>query len=144
MIVFLSDGGARLLHVIWRIPRFSKVTDSYVDGTSGNLIGQVDVDTGQVVQVLQGVAPYSSLTRVHPDSGKTVTGITLPNWESTVKVCLNAATLLPELRLQSWDVAICPDGPILIEVNDHGGLNIVQYACRRGFRDKELRNSLGL
>jgi Sugar-transfer associated ATP-grasp len=83
------------------------------------------------------------LTDVHPDSGKPVTGVTLPNWEDSVELCLRTASSLPELRLQSWDVAMCPDGPLLIEVNDHGNLGFVQYLCRAGFRNKEFRRCLG-
>ena len=142
MVVFLSDGGPRLLHAIWRIPRGSNMTDSFAGGTTGNLIGQIDIKTGRVVEVVQGVGPYRSLTEVHPDSGKPVTGVILPNWEDSVKLCLRTATSLPDLRLQCWDVAMCPDGPLLIEVNDHGNLNIVQYARRAGFRNTEFRRCL--
>jgi hypothetical protein len=144
MIVFLSDDGPRLLHAIWRIPRGSNMADSFAAGTTGNLIGQIDIRTGRIMEVVQGISPYRSLTEVHPDSGKPVTGVILPNWEESVKLCLRTATSLPELRLQSWDVAMCPDGPLLIEVNDRGVLRIVQYACRAGFRNTEFRHCLGL
>jgi Sugar-transfer associated ATP-grasp len=142
MIVFLSDDGPHLLHAIWRIPCGSNMTDSFAGGTTGNLFGRIAIKTGRVVEVVQSISPYRSLTEVHPDSGKRVTGVTLPNWEESVRLCLDTATSLPELRLQSWDVAMCPDGPLLIEVNDHGILRFVQYACRAGFRNKEFRRCL--
>jgi Sugar-transfer associated ATP-grasp len=140
--VFLSDDGPHLLHAIWRIPRGSNMTDSFAGGTTGNLFGRIDIKTGRVVEVVQRISPYRSLTEVHPDSGKPVTGVTLPNWEDTVELCLSTATALPELRLQSWDVAMCPDGPLLIEVNHHGILRFVQIACRAGFRNTEFRRYL--
>jgi hypothetical protein len=142
MIVFLSDDGPRLLHAIWRIPRGFNMTDSFAGGTTGNLIGRIDIKTGRVVEVVQRISPNRSLAEVHPDSGKPVTGMILPNWEDSVKLCLHTATSLPELRLQSWDVAMCPDGPLLVEVNNHGNLNIVQYVCRAGFRNTEFRRCL--
>jgi hypothetical protein len=144
MIVLLSDDGPRLLHAIWRIPRGSNMTDSFAGGTTGNLFGRIDIKTGRVVEVVQRISPYRSLTGVHPDSGKPVTGVTLPNWEDTVELCLSTATALPELRLQSWDVAMCPDGPYLIELNATGDLDVAQYSHRAGFFNTEVRRCLGL
>jgi hypothetical protein len=142
MIVFLSDDGPRLLRAIWKIPRGLNMTDNFAHGTSGNLLGQIDLKSGSVVEVVQGVGASRSLAKVHPDTGKPLTGVILPNWEDSVKICLSTAMALPGLRLQSWDVAMCPDGPLLIEVNATGDLDLVQYAYRAGFFNTELRRVL--
>ena len=142
MIVFLSDDGPRLLRAIWKIPQGLNMTDNFANGTSGNLLGQVDVKTGRVVEVVQGVGAHRSSAKVHPDTGSPISGVILPDWQDAVKICLNTATALPGLRLQSWDVAMCPDGPLLIEVNSHGDVDLAQYAYRTGLFNTELRRCL--
>jgi Sugar-transfer associated ATP-grasp len=144
MIVLLSDDGPRLFRAIWRIPRVSNMTDNFFHGTTGNLIGRIDVKSGRVVEALRGVGINRSLAKVHPDTGKSIIGMILPDWEDAVEMCLSAAVALPELRLQNWDVAFCPTGPLLVEVNFAGDVDIAQYAYRDGLRNAELRHYLGL
>jgi len=49
--------------------------------------------------------------------------------------------VLPGFRLQSWDIAICEEGPVLQEVQD-GGFNILQISSRQGLLDDDLRQCL--
>jgi Sugar-transfer associated ATP-grasp len=142
MIVFLSDDGPRLLRAIWKIPQGLNVTDNFSHGTSGNLLGQIDLKSGRVLKAIAGIGASRSLAKVHPDTGRCIIGVILPDWQNAVKICLNTAMALPGLRLQSWDVAMCPDGPLLLEVNATGDLDLVQYAYRAGFFDTELRRAL--
>ncbi len=46
--------------------------------------------------------------------------------------CLAAATIAPELRFQHWDVALTGDGPVLLELNVQGSLDLVQLAAQKG------------
>jgi hypothetical protein len=142
IVVLLTSSGPIPLRAVWRIPCGENMTDNFNHGTSGNLIGQVDVATGRVVQVLKDVGLNRASTEVHPDTGRRIAGIILPQWEESVRVCLEAAILLPEIRLQGWDVAISSEGPKIIEVNDHGDFDLVQYAYRSGVYDTELRRHL--
>jgi hypothetical protein len=139
MIVLLSDSGPCLFRAFWRIPRGSNMTDNFAGGTSGNLVGQIDLKSGQVLEAIAGVGASRSLAKVHPDTGRPIIGVILPDWQDAVKTCLSTATALPGLRLQHWDVAMCPDGPLLVEVNSSGDLFGAQYAYRAGFRNTELR-----
>jgi hypothetical protein len=102
------------------------------------------METGRVMGVLKGDGARRSLVKVHPDTGKPITRVILPDWQDAVKICLSTATALPGLRLQNWDLAICRTGPLLIEVNFRGAVDLPQYAYRTGLLDTELRHYLGL
>jgi len=54
----------------------------------------------------------------HPDTGAKFKGHYIPFWNETLKICKKAARLAPFCRSVAWDVAITPDGPLLIEGND--------------------------
>lgn len=92
------------------------------------------MDSGRVGEVLKSVGMNRAVAETHPDTGKRLTGVTLPNWQESVRLCSSAASALPEIRLQNWDVAMCPDGPMLIEVNAAGDVDISQFVYRAGLR----------
>jgi hypothetical protein len=73
-------------------------------------------------------------TDCHPDSKKQIVGMILPDWHEAVRLCLATATVFPGLRLQNWDCALSADGPLLMEINFAGDVDLVQYAHRSGFR----------
>lgn len=58
------------------------------------------------------------------------------------KVVLQGATLIPGIRVQGWDVAIGPAGPIVIEINNGSGYTAPQLATGRGFLSAEFRRFL--
>jgi Sugar-transfer associated ATP-grasp len=134
MVTVLSENGPELLSTIWRIPRGVNMADNFAHGTSGNLIARIDVKTGKAVEVLQHVGMNRIATDCHPDSRKQIVGMILPDWHEAVRLCLATATVLPGLRLQNWDCALSADGPLLMEINFAGDLDLVQYAYRSGFR----------
>ena len=70
------------------------------------------------------------------------TQIFYTRWSETVDYCVRAAKLFSGLRLQHWDIAICPEGPIALEVNVEGGVDVHQLAGRRGFLDRDLKKIL--
>jgi hypothetical protein len=142
MIVLLLDSGPCLFRAYWRIPRASNMTDNFARGRLGNLVGQIDLKSGRVLEAIAGVGASRTLAKVHPDTGRPIIGMILPDWQDAVKTCLSTATALPALRLQHWDVAMCPDGPLLVEVNATGDVGGVQCAYRTGFRNTELRQFL--
>jgi hypothetical protein len=42
------------------------------------------------------------------------------------------------VRYQSMDVAVTPDGPVLIEINTGGGFDLPQLASGQGFLTDEV------
>jgi hypothetical protein len=139
MIVLLGATGPRLFRAIWKVPVGRNMTDNFARGSTGNMLGQVDTETGLVKRVITGLGIRQSEAAIHPDTGKPLTGFVLPNWDEIVKLCLTAATALPGLRLQHWDIAMCPQGPVIIELNGNGNLNILQHTYAAGLYDTQFR-----
>jgi hypothetical protein len=139
VIVPLGATGRHLFRAIWKIPVGRNMTDNFDRGSTGNMLGQVDPETGLVKRVITGLGIRGSEASVHPDAGKPLTGFVLPNWEEIVKLCLTPATGVPGLRLQHWDIAMCPQGPVVIELNGNGNLNILQDTYGAGLYDRQFR-----
>lgn len=146
MVVLYGEDGPRLFRCTWKTPVGRNITDHAI-GRSGNLKAWVDPASGRVERVLQGLTEddpeiyglgrLGRETAVHPDSQAPVLGITLPDWDEAVALCLRAASAFPGLRYQSWDVAMTDEGPTLLELNSAGG--VAQMPGCKGFCDAELR-----
>ncbi|NJK87644.1 MAG: hypothetical protein HC906_18385 [Bacteroidales bacterium] len=46
----------------------------------------------------------------------------VPFYEEAKELVTEAAKQIPQIKIIGWDIAIQPDGPILIEGNDHPGI----------------------
>ncbi len=53
----------------------------------------------------------------HPDTGVVFKGFQLPFYQETVDMCLRAHEYHYGTFMLGWDVAITPEGPVIIEVN---------------------------
>lgn len=137
-VITCSAGPApRFIGAALRITVGQNVTDNFVHGSSGNLIGGIDLDTGCVFSCFGARRPTSaSMVTVdrHPDTGKTIVGRCLPDWDAALALVGAASKSLPSLKLAGWDLAFTTSGPVLVEVNAQAGLQGLQVALMRGIR----------
>jgi hypothetical protein len=131
--VVLRDGGPRILYTVWKIATGRNMTDNLAGGKIGNLTGWVNPETGVVERVARGMSDDYVEVATHPDSGERLLGFQLPDWTKTLALCLNAASALPGLRLQNWDIALCDTGPVILEVNTESDFGPDQLYGQRGF-----------
>jgi hypothetical protein len=67
---------------------------------------------------------------VHPVTGAQVTGRTLPHWEEIKAIALKAHDASQGRLLVGWDIAVTPDGPLLLEGNSYPDVDFPQRVCR--------------
>jgi hypothetical protein len=96
----------------------------------GNALAAVDIGTGRLTRVIIGGSPNAVET--HPRTGRPLAGLMLPGWPAVVELARAASSAFPRIRTQAWDIALTDNGPVLIEVNSRGDLNLLQLAHRRG------------
>ncbi len=75
----------------------------------------------------------------HPDTGASLDDLTVPDWQALKELCLSAATTMPGVTMQGWDVAPSANGPVLIEVNIGGDFTLPQLGNDRGMLDNQFR-----
>jgi hypothetical protein len=131
--VVLHKHGPRILYTVWKIATGRNMTDNLAGGKVGNLTGWVNPETGVVERVARGMNDHYAEITNHPDTGKCLLGFQLPRWKRTIELCINAASALPGLRLQNWDLALCDTGPVILEVNTESDFGPDQLYGRRGF-----------
>ena len=71
----------------------------------------------------------------HPDTGRQIVGTQIPGWNRLKEIVLAAAPIFAGIHTQSWDVALTELGPVLLEINFGGDLNLAQLATGKGILD---------
>ncbi len=103
--------------------------DSYVDNVSQGGACTGITASGQLMRVGCVPAADDAMPNItyHPTSRLDFEGFTIPFFEEAKELVCNAHALFSEkLLFLSWDVAITPDGPCIIECNTRGDVNLLQ------------------
>ena len=128
-LVLLSPEGAAIESAVLKIPASPNPADNY--WRPGNMLGALD-PAGTVVRVVTGVGVAMREVAEHPDTGAGLVGLAVPDWQNATALCCGAAMMFPGIRTQSWDIALTDAGPVVLELNFGGDLNLHQLAHRRG------------
>lgn len=92
----------------------------------GGVICRVDETQGKIISV--ATDDYFHVFDKHPDTGIVFKGYELPLVKDAIDLAKQAALVVPQITHVGWDVAITPDGPVLIEGNDYPGTDLCQLA----------------
>ena len=144
IVVMLTANGPEALSAVWRIPTGDNIVDNFDVGRTGNLAGHIELETGRIGRVVQGIGWEINPVNRHPDTQHTFNNLTLPDWQPALDLSLELAPQFPGLRLQHWDIALTRRGPVVIELNVEGGLRTHQVVQQRGIYDEKLRAGLGV
>ena len=68
----------------------------------------------------------------HPDSNVAFEGRPVPFYAESVRLAMQAHALFPRLLTVGWDVAVTPDGPILVEGNHDWDIEMLQVVHHKG------------
>lgn len=115
LVTFLKDGHAHVLARVLKIGNGGDV-DNFSDG---GMYTMVDEDGRALYPAFDGA---DDVFEVHPGSGVTIPGFSVPLFAEAVELVSNAAQRIPEIPYVGWDVAITPDAPVLIEGNYNTGV----------------------
>lgn len=120
-----STASASPLLAVLRIPVGDSIADNF---DAGGIAAPVDLSRGICGKGIRKKANYPlQPVAQHPDTGSTLEGLQLPFWCETVQLALRAHNALSShMPVIGWDIAILPDGPILIESNHFPCGNLAQ------------------
>lgn len=129
-LVLMTAHGPVVESAVMKVPTRDQVADNY--WREGNMLGAIDLDTGKLARVVTGTGPGLRIIESSPSGDVPLTGMAVPDFDAARSLCLKAAVHFPGIRTQSWDVALTAAGPVLLELNFGGDLNLHQLAHNRG------------
>lgn len=140
LLVLMTSAGPLVHRAVAKVATGQNPADNF--WRPGNMLGAIDLSTGQVARVVQGTGAEVAIDGPHPDTGRAIVGTPIPDWEPLTVLVKEAARLLPGMRTQSWDIALTDTGPVPLEVNFGGDLNLAQLAAGAGVLDETYREHL--
>ena len=135
----VNGDSPEIVRVGWKIPAGDNMADNF--WRPGNMPGcrAVDPMTGVVQRVVDDVYPRLAEVADHPDSGKPLTGMQLPDWQAMREMVVEASRLWGQLPLLGWDIALTDKGPLAVEVEGNGGHPMMtQLAHGRGLLEEPV------
>ena len=139
VIVLYKKDGPKVWSCGWRIPTGDHVADNF--SKEGNLFANVDIETGQIKDVIKMINDYDiEFVQDHPDTKKQLTGFVLPLWNDVIETTLKASHVYANVGLQAWDVAVTPEGAVILEVNPGGNLDNPQKLEKTGLWQGEIKS----
>jgi hypothetical protein len=135
--ILVTENGVKTPFTILKLPARSNLADSF--WRTGNLACDIEVDSGKVLTVRSKDPLGTTDHETDPETGEPLLGETLPMWDQVIEMARNCAPIFHSVRYQSMDIAITPEGPLLIEINTGGGFDLPQLASGRGFLTEDIR-----
>lgn len=141
-IVCLNDAeGVQPIGAVWKIAVPPNAIDNFHMGAYGNLVAEIDIETGEIGRVVNGLWPRAKVLERHPVTGASFRGFKLPDWPRLLEICRQAGPVFPLMKIQYWDFALTDKGPVILELNDMGGTQIMQLSGQ-GMLTNKIRRFL--
>jgi Sugar-transfer associated ATP-grasp len=136
ILTLLEDGEPHIFRASWKIPSGENLADNY--WRSGNLLAQIDIDTGKVGRVVSGSGFETRYVTHHPDSGVPFEGAALPMWDDMKATVLEAARVMRHVPMIGWDMGSTAAGPVIVEMNETPDFFLIQFADGRGVLEPDF------
>ena len=128
-LITLDGAHANAVSSVIKLPRDNLAADNYWQ--PGNMVGAIG-ENGTIERAVSGHGLSLQEHECHPDTKAALTGAVIEGYTQARDTVLAGAGVFPGIRTQSWDVALTDSGPVLLEMNFGGDLNLHQLAHARG------------
>lgn len=130
VVTVMAEEAPQVLYAIWKVPSPTAMSDNFWQ--AGSMIALPDPETGAVAKCRRGTGPDTEWIETHPASGLPLVGFRLPFWAEAKALAVATHAMFPINGVLGWDVAITPEGPLVIECNENPGHALYQLASGRG------------
>jgi len=140
LLVLVTPSGPVIHRAVAKIATGTNSADNY--WRPGNRLGAIDLASGRITRVVSGAGADLMVDAPHPDTGAPIVGTTVPGSQALTDMVRTASHVFAGIRTQSWDIALTADGPVFLELNYGGDLNLHQLAHGAGVLDETYREHL--
>lgn len=126
IVTLKKDGNIHIISRLLRMGRDGKVVDNI---TSGGIY--VTLDENGVITHPAFCDKTGEALVIHPTTKVFLTGFNIPYFDEAIKLAKEIAKEETEMNYIGWDIAITPDGPIIVEGNDLPSYEVMQNYLHR-------------
>ncbi len=115
LFTFYDGENAYILNSVFKIGN-GGCTDNFSSGSMYTFVN----DRGIVI--VPAIDQDDNIYEEHPISLKKIIGFKVPFYKEACEMVKEASELVPSIKYIGWDVAITPEGPVIIEGNSFPGV----------------------
>lgn len=104
----------------------TEVSDTTDNWEQGGLSSLIDPETGVLGQAAQETKNGAAWHYAHPQSGVTIAGVEIPDWQAIRDTVLEMSQAIPYFDHIGWDVVLTEDGMRVLEINANTGMRSLQ------------------
>lgn len=130
VVTLRDDDAPKALYTLWRIPAPAATGRDF--GPDGRMIAAVGAD-GRVGRCHRGAGIDGHWIAAHPATGQRFHGQRIPFHDDLCRLACQAHALFPEFGIVGWDLAVTPEGPVIVRAEDDPRHGLWQSANGRGF-----------
>lgn len=134
-----QDGLTTVIGAHLRIGRAGSTVDN---ASAGGLICPIDLNSGILGAGITKHTPHRDDFTHHPVHGATLAGHSIEQWSTIQHFACETLSRLPGIRFAGLDIAMTPQGPLLIETNPEPDKDGAAHANIPSRRLKEVAQAL--
>lgn len=123
--ILARSGQVEFLSAILRTSSSHSAIDNF---NSGGIVIGVDLPTGKLKRQGFFKPQYGTTVTSHPLTKVEFHNFQIPCWKEILEIATKAQETFHYLKSIGWDLAVCPDGPVVIEGNVEWGTAGLQAA----------------
>lgn len=123
-----DNGSVKIISAIMRIGANGSSTDNWA---SGGIIIKINMDDGTLEKEGYFKSVEKGKVERHPDTLVTFKGFVIPFYKESCELVKKLHQLMYGIHTIGWDVAITPNGPLIIEGNDNWDVAMQQLFYKR-------------
>lgn len=114
-----DEGQVRVLHAHLKVIEGDELVDTFLRGLIGNIEAPVDLHHGTLKPAnrIPGTGAAVATIPAHPKTKIAFADLRLPFWTEACNLVRQTALKFVPVRTIGWDVALTPDGPVIVEGN---------------------------
>ena len=107
------------------------------NGVRGGIMAQMNLETRRFDFGIKRVPRWEVFTH-HPEAGGKIEGWLFEHWPEMRALAKRAHLAFPEIFGIGWDLALTPDGPLIIEGNTQWGIGAEVFYGQTGYIERYL------
>ena len=127
LFTFFDGDNTYVLNSVFKIGN-GGVTDNFSSGSMYTFVN----DEGIII--CPAIDQEDNYYEIHPITKEKILGFKIPNYDKACKLVIEASKVVKEVKYIGWDVAITPNGPVIIEGNSYPGV----FQMKPSFSEKHI------
>lgn len=140
VVALYTQGNPKIFRVVWKIPCKENMADNF--WRPGNLVAHVEPETGKVISLIQSTDTGHITLSEADERSLQFYNDGPPMFKEAIELAKELTYSFSMFRYQAWDIALTERGPVAIELNPNGDIELLQIGAPRGILDNDFRKVL--